>query len=51
MENDGVYSWKQISDSDIATALQNASRAQATADGKMKVFVTTPTPPYQVGDL
>ena len=51
MENNGVYSWEQISDSDIATALQNASRAQATADGKMKVFVTTPTPPYQVGDL
>lgn len=51
MLNNGVYSWEQISDSDIATALQNASRAQATADGKMKVFVTTPTPPYQVGDL
>lgn len=51
MLEDGVYQWERIADSDIATAIRNAAAAQTTADGKMKVFVTTPTPPYQVGDL
>jgi hypothetical protein len=43
--------WIEIQDTDIATALGNAATAQATADGKMKVFSAQPVPPYQVGDL
>ena len=47
----GQYSWQRISDTDITTALANAQRAQDTADGKRRVFVVQPTPPYDVGDL
>jgi hypothetical protein len=47
----GTYSWLQLSDSDIATALSAASTAQDTADSKRRVFVSEPTTPYEVGDL
>lgn len=47
----GVYSWQQLSDSDIAAALLVASNAQDTADAKRRVFTATPTTPYDVGDL
>jgi phage minor structural protein len=47
----GVYSWELIQDSDIAKALEMASDAQDTADGKRRVFLTTPTAPYDRGDL
>lgn len=43
--------WETIKDADAIKALQDASRAQDTADGKRRVFVATPTPPYDVGDL
>ena len=46
-----VYKWIEISDSAIASAMQAAAEAQDTADGKRRVFVTTPTTPYDVGDL
>ena len=46
-----TYKWTVITDTDIAKALADASKAQETADGKMKVFSTQPTPPYQVGDI
>lgn len=46
-----TYKWTVIADTDIAKALSDASKAQETADGKMKVFSTQPTPPYQVGDI
>lgn len=45
------YSWGKITDSDVTKALQDAAKAQDTADNKRRVFVTTPTPPYDVGDL
>lgn len=52
--NDDVnpYRWNRIKDNDIVSALEAANRAQATADGKMKVFYgeTKPTN-YQVGDM
>lgn len=51
MLQNGVYSWDRIQDSDAVKALQDAAKAQDTADGKRRVFVTTPTPPYDVGDL
>lgn len=46
-----TYKWAIITDTDIAKALSDASKAQETADGKMKVFSTQPTPPYQLGDI
>lgn len=47
------YIWKVITDSDITKALADAKAAQDTADGKRRVFVTTPTnsSAYDVGDL
>lgn len=50
LQND-TYSWGRITDSDVTKALQNAAKAQDTADNKRRVFVTTPTPPYDIGDL
>ena len=46
-----IYKWTIITDTDIAKALSDASKAQETADGKMKVFSAQPTPPYQIGDI
>lgn len=46
-----TYKWTIITDTDIAKALSDASKAQETADGKMKVFCTQPIPPYQLGDI
>ena len=46
-----TYKWTIITDTDIAKALSDASNAQETADGKMTVFATQPTPPYQLGDI
>lgn len=45
------YVWQVITDTDITKALQAAKDAQDTADGKRRVFVTQPTPPYDKGDL
>lgn len=46
-----TYVWSQLSDSGVAEALAAASKAQDTADGKRRIFVTTPYPPYDEGDL
>ena len=46
-----TYKWTIITDTDIAKALSDASKAQETADGKMKVFSAQPKPPYQLGDI
>lgn len=51
MKNGDIYSWQQLSDSDIAAALAAAQAAQDTADHKRRVFYSTPTPPYDLGDL
>lgn len=46
------YRWNRIKDNDIVAALDAANRAQATADGKMKVFYGEIKPTnYQVGDI
>lgn len=46
------YRWNRIKDNDIVSALETANKAQATADGKMKVYYgeTKPTN-YQAGDI
>jgi phage minor structural protein len=49
--DDGVYGWDPIVDTTATQALALASLAKDTADNKRRVFVQTPTPPYDVGDL
>lgn len=51
MFSNGVYSWTKITDSDVVKALQDAKNAQDVADNKRRVFVNTPIPPYDTGDL
>ena len=46
-----IWKWQMIQDTDVTKALQTATSAQDTADHKRRVFVVTPTPPYDVGDL
>ena len=45
------YHWHPIADTDAVKALLEASKAQATADGKSRTFVSQPIPPYSIGDL
>lgn len=45
------YQWVRVKDADIEKAMTAASNAQDTADGKRRVFVTKPVPPYDIGDL
>lgn len=51
MEDNGIWGWILLQDTDITKAMQAAMEAQDTADGKRRVFVTTPQPPYDIGDL
>jgi hypothetical protein len=46
-----VYSWNLVKDVDVTKALADAAKAQSTADTKKRVFVATPIPPYDIGDL
>lgn len=46
-----VYIWQTIEDKKAMDAYDAASKAQDTADGKRRVFVAQPYPPYDVGDL
>lgn len=48
---DDVWQWLLLEDTDVAKALANAKTAQDTADGKRRTFISTPVPPYDVGDL
>ena len=48
---DGVYKWLEVTDSDVTEALALANQAKDTADSKRRVFITTPIPPYDEGDL
>jgi hypothetical protein len=55
--DDGSYKWELIQDKDVTNALEAASKAQDTADGKRRVFTADaskdehPDPPYDEGDL
>lgn len=46
-----IYVWRTIEDKKAIDAYDAASKAQDTADGKRRVFVAQPYPPYDVGDL
>lgn len=45
------YAWTKVEDAKAIAAYDAASQAQGTADGKRRVFVATPTTPYDIGDL
>lgn len=55
--DDGSYKWDLVQDKDVTNALEAASKAQDTADGKRRVFTADaskdehPDPPYDEGDL
>lgn len=51
MNQNGVYSWGRIQDTEVTKALSDAANAQNTANAKKRIFVSIPTPPYDVGDL
>ena len=51
MKVDTFYQWVRVKDADIVSAMETASKAQDTADGKRRNFITTPVPPYDIGDL
>nr|DAM03289.1 MAG TPA: Putative tail protein [Caudoviricetes sp.] len=51
MNQNGVYSWGRIQDTEVAKALADAANAQTTANAKKRIFITTPKPPYDIGDL
>ena len=51
MKVDTSYQWVRVKDADIVSAMETASKAQDTADGKRRNFITTPVPPYDIGDL
>ena len=40
-----------VQDTDVTKALRQAAEAQNTADSKRRVFLSTPVPPYDEGDL
>lgn len=46
-----IYGWRLVQDEKAIAAYETASKAQDTADGKRQVFVSTPYPPYDIGDL
>ena len=45
------YQWGNVDNQTAIDAYEAASQAQDTADGKRRVFVSTPYPPYDIGDL
>lgn len=51
MKSGNTYSWERITDTDVTKALADAAEAQDTADSKRRVFYSTPTVPYDAGDL
>lgn len=51
LKEGSTWKWQIITDSDITKALADASKAQDTADSKRRIFITTPAPPYDKGDL
>lgn len=51
LKDGSTWKWQAIKDEDISKALSDAAEAQDTADSKRRVFTSTPTPPYDVGDL
>ena len=45
------HKWDYVEDTATVKALADAAKAQDTADQKRRVFISTPIPPYDDGDL
>lgn len=50
-KTDDTFYWNEISDKDTIAALEIAGEAKTSADGKRRVFVNFPNPPYDEGDM
>lgn len=52
-EQEKGWYWNAITDTDIVKALENAQKAQDTADGKRRIFVRQPqnSDAYDIGDM
>lgn len=50
-QDGSTWKWQLVQDTDITQAMAAAEKAQDTADGKRRVFVVQPEPPYDIGDL
>lgn len=52
-EQEKGWYWNAITDADIVKALENAQKAQDTADGKRRIFVRQPqnSDAYDIGDM
>ena len=50
-KDDSTWKWQLVQDTDITKAMQTAEQAQNIANGKRRVFVVEPKPPYDIGDL
>lgn len=50
-KKDNAWTWDLVLDPEVTKALEQAQSAQDTADGKRRVFVSTPKSPYDIGDL
>ena len=46
-----TWKWQLVKDTDVTKAIADAAEAQDTADSKRRVFIATPVPPYDDGDL
>ena len=49
-KNDDEWQWFLLRDPDIENSMEIASKAKDTADCKRRNFISTPAPPYDVGD-
>lgn len=47
----GVWVWVESTDTQTTALLQSASQSKDAQDGSIRIFVNTPTPPYDIGDL
>lgn len=51
VKEEELYHWKESESNAVIEAMALANSAKDTADGKRRVFVETPVPPYDNGDL
>ena len=49
--NNGVYSWNLLDNDALRESLAIANNSADTNDNKRNLFYSTPTPPYEVGDI
>lgn len=50
-EDTTTYKWELVTDGDVITSLAIANAENDTEDFKRRLFVNTPTTPYEVGDV